>query len=126
MRTGPASCRALSRQDVLGAGKEIGQIGSYPAIASRKSAQSSTSRAMGPSTPPLVKPRWAELPPAMPGEGRRPTMPPKSAPWLSHSSPVASDTAAPPEDPAAFIAVFQGLRVAPNTALKVLAPAPIS
>lgn len=40
--------------------------------------------------------------------------------------PVASATAAPPEDPAAERARFHGLRVAPNTSLNVLAPAPNS
>ena len=34
--------------------------------------------------------------------------------------PVASATAAPPEEPAAERDVFHGLRVAPNTSLKVL------
>ena len=49
-----------------------------------------------------------------------------SEPCASHAMPVASATAAPPEEPAAERDVFQGLRVAPNTSLKVLAPAPNS
>ncbi len=68
--------------------------------------------------------------------GRMPTMPqklaglrsepPMSVPWASQAMPVASATAAPPEEPAAERDVSQGLRVAPNTSLKVLAPAPNS
>jgi len=40
--------------------------------------------------------------------------------------PVASATAAPPLEPPHVSARFQGLRVAPNTALNVLPPAPNS
>ena len=68
--------------------------------------------------------------------GRNPTMPqklaglrsepPMSEPCASHAVPVASATAAPPDEPAAERDVSQGLRVAPNTSLKVLAPAPNS
>ena len=49
--------------------------------------------------------------------------PPKSVPWASGSMPVATATAEPPDEPAALSAGFQGLRVAPNTGLTVLAPA---
>jgi len=52
--------------------------------------------------------------------------PPMSVPCATHAVPVATATAAPPEEPAAERAVFHGLRVAPNTSLKVLAPAPNS
>ena len=52
--------------------------------------------------------------------------PPMSEPCASQAMPVASATAAPPEEPAADFDVSQGLRVAPNTSLKVLAPAPNS
>ena len=52
--------------------------------------------------------------------------PPMSEPWASHAVPVASATAAPPDEPAAERDVSQGLRVGPNTSLKVLAPAPNS
>ena len=68
--------------------------------------------------------------------GRMPTMPqklaglrsdpPKSLPCASHAMPVASATAAPPDEPAADRASRHGLRVAPNTSLNVLAPAPNS
>ena len=40
--------------------------------------------------------------------------------------PVASATAAPPDEPPQVSAGFHGLRVTPNTSLKVLAPAPNS
>ena len=49
-----------------------------------------------------------------------------SEPCASQAVPVASATAAPPEEPAAERDVSQGLRVGPNTSLKVLAPAPNS
>ncbi len=52
--------------------------------------------------------------------------PPMSLPCASQAMPVASATAAPPDEPAAERAVFHGLRVKPNTSLKVLAPAPNS
>ena len=52
--------------------------------------------------------------------------PPMSEPCASQAMPVASATAAPPEEPAAERDVFQGFRVVPNTSLKVLAPAPNS
>ena len=68
--------------------------------------------------------------------GRMPTMPqklaglrsepPMSVPWASHAMPVASATAAPPEEPEADRETSHGLSVAPNTSLKVLAPAPNS
>ena len=71
-----------------------------------------------------------------PGDGRRPTteqkepgvrrLPPRSDPCASATWPVASATAAPPEEPAQVSEVFQGLRVAPNTSLKVCPPAPNS
>src|SRR3979490_1661340 len=48
---------------------------------------------------------------------------PKSVPCASGTIPVATATADPPEDPAGLSAGFQGLRVTPNTSLKVLAPA---
>ena len=37
--------------------------------------------------------------------------------------PVATEAAAPPEEPAVDLVVFQGFRVIPNTSLNVLAPA---
>ena len=71
-----------------------------------------------------------------PGDGLSPTTPqklaglrsepPMSDPCASHAMPVASATAAPPDEPAADRLVFHGLRVRPKTSLKVLAPAPNS
>jgi hypothetical protein len=43
-------------------------------------------------------------------------------PWASGTIPVATATAEPPDEPAGLSARFHGLRVAPNTALTVLAP----
>jgi hypothetical protein len=52
--------------------------------------------------------------------------PPRSEPLASATMPVARAAAEPPEEPPALSAGFQGLRVSPNTGLKVLAPAPNS
>src|SRR5471030_2208974 len=69
----------------------------------------------------------------MPGVGRIPTMPqnaagmrteqPKSVPCASGSMPLATAAAEPPDEPDGLSAGFHGLRVTPNTSLKVLAPA---
>ncbi len=53
-------------------------------------------------------------------------LPPRSLPFASQTMPVASATAEPPDEPPQVSAVFQGLRVLPNTSLKVFAPAPNS
>ena len=47
---------------------------------------------------------------------------PKSVPCASGSMPVATATAEPPDEPAGLSSGFQGLRVAPNSSLTVLAP----
>ena len=52
--------------------------------------------------------------------------PPMSEPCATQAMPVASATAAPPDEPAAERVLFHGLSVRPNTSLKVLAPAPNS
>ncbi len=88
---------------------------------------------MGPLTARLSKAPGFGPCATTPGLGRRPTteqklagmrrLPPRSLPFASHAIPVASATAEPPEEPPQVIAVFQGLRVLPNTSLKVLAPA---
>jgi hypothetical protein len=52
--------------------------------------------------------------------------PPRSEPSQSGLIPVASATAEPPLEPPQVSAGFQGLRVTPKTALKVLPPAPNS
>ena len=49
-----------------------------------------------------------------------------SEPVASGIIPVASATAEPPEEPPAFMRGSNGLPVAPQTGLRVLAPAPNS
>src|SRR5215475_13955035 len=71
-----------------------------------------------------------------PGLVRKPTTPQKAAgvrseppvsePWAIGPIPVARATAAPPLEPPQVSAGFHGFRVAPNTVLKVLPPAPNS
>src|SRR3954471_16973350 len=136
MRFGREGARTAERNDVAGAANDNGSAGCSPHMASNSSARSSTLRAIGPCTL-MVRstcaPRLCAIRPKL---GRIPTMPqklaglrsdpPRSVPWASHAVPLASAAAAPPEEPAADIARFQGLRVAPNTSLKVLAPAPNS
>src|SRR5258708_40156735 len=105
-------------------------------MASSNKATSSTLRAIGPWTPRLRSTAATGVCATRPMLGRRPTMPqklaglrsepPMSEPWASQAVPVASATAAPPEEPAADRDVSHGLRVVPNTSLKVLAPAPHS
>src|SRR5215207_2219249 len=126
-----AAARKLS---VLG--HEIGSARLSPVMASRSKAVSSTVRPMGPFTPRSRSILAPGLLATRPGLGRRPTTPQKLAglrklparsdPCATQAVPVARATAAPPNDPAADNAVFHGLRVAPNTSLKVLPPAPNS
>src|SRR3981081_3189970 len=136
MRFGRLPERAADRNDVVGDGNDSGSAGCSPLMASSSSARSSTLRAIGPCTPRLRSILAAGLCATRPRLGRMPTMPQKlaglrseppiSEPWASHALPVASATAAPPDEPAAERAVFHGFSVAPNTSLKVLAPAPNS
>jgi len=73
------------------------------------SAQSATSRAIGPSTESVSNGRSAGPRATRPGEGRRPTteqndagvrrLPPRSEPVASQTWRVASATAEPPEEP---------------------------
>jgi hypothetical protein len=53
-------------------------------------------------------------------------LPPRSEPSASGSIPLATAAAAPPLEPPAVRERSNGLRVAPNTALKVCDPAPNS
>ncbi len=95
-----------------------------------------TLRAIGPSTPRVASILVPGVFATRPKLGRMPTMPQKlaglrseppiSEPCATHAMPVASATAAPPEEPAADFEVFQGFSVAPNTSLNVFAPAPNS
>src|SRR5688572_32381353 len=127
---------AAARNGSGGRGSEIGSSTRQPLIASRNKAASSTLRAIGPSTERSLK-RCSPGPLATrPGLGRKPTteqklagvrkLPPRSEPLASATMPVASAAAEPPDEPAALSAGFHGLRVSPNTSLKVLAPAPNS
>src|ERR1700688_3284970 len=136
MRFGPLPERAADRKDAGNAGNDNGSAGCSPLMASSNSARSSTLRAIGPCTVRLRSILKAGECATRPILGRMPTTPqklagfrsepPMSVPWASHAVPVASATAAPPEEPAAERDRSHGLRVAPNTSLKVLAPAPNS
>src|SRR3954466_15665803 len=136
MRFGLLPERAADRNEFGNNGSDSGSAGCSPLIASSSKARSSTLRAIGPCTPRvrsiLATGVWATRPIL----GRMPTTPQKlaglrsdppiSVPCASQAIPVASATAAPPEEPAAESEVFHGFRVAPKTSLKVLAPAPNS
>src|SRR6202034_274378 len=136
MRFGLLRDRAADRNDAGSNGSDSGSAGSSPLIASSSKAKSSTLRAIGPCTPRLRSIAETGVCATRPMLGRIPTMPqklaglrsepPMSEPCASQAVPVASATAAPPEEPAAERDVSQGLRVRPNTSLNVLAPAPNS
>src|SRR5712672_4701184 len=136
MRFGPLPERAADRNDAGSKGSDSGSAGCSPLMASSNSATSSTLRAIGPWTPRLRSMANLGVCATRPMLGLKPTMPqklaglrklpPMSEPWASQAVPVASATAAPPEEPAADFVVSQGLSVAPNTSLKELAPAPNS
>src|SRR5258708_17335507 len=116
-----------------GGATEIGDIALKPTMASSIKAASSAVRASGPWTWPGSQASGIGWFGVSPGVGRMPTIPqndagirieqPKSVPCASGTMPVATATADPPEEPAGLNAGFQGLRVTPNTSLKVLAPA---
>src|SRR5262245_3244030 len=103
-------------------------------MASSMRARSSTVRAIGPLADNVRSILALGVRATRPMLGRMPTMPqklaglrsdpPKSVPCASQAVPVANATAAPPDEPAAERDSFHGLRVAPNTSLNVLAPAP--
>src|SRR4029077_7472889 len=136
MRFGLLPERAAFKNEVGSAGRESGSAGCSPLMASSSNARSSTLRAIGPCTVRLRSILNAGVCATRPMLGRRPTTPqklaglrsepPMSVPCASQAMPVARDTAAPPEEPDADREVSHGLRVAPKTSLKVLAPAPNS
>src|SRR3954462_2940168 len=136
MRQGRAGARAAARKDVGSAGSDNGSAGCSPDNASSMSARSSTVRAMGPLADRVRSILALGVRATRPMLGRMPTMPqklaglrsnpPKSVPCAIHAIPVASATAAPPDEPAAKHDRLHGLRVSPNTSLNVLAPAPNS
>ena len=102
-------------------------------MASSISAKSGTLRAIGPSTHRLSKAGRPSPRGTTPGLGRRPTTPqklagmrkdpPRHEPLASQTSCAASAAAAPPEDPPTVRPRSQGLRVTPQTGLKVWLPA---
>jgi len=91
---------------------------------------------MGPTTEIGVQPRGLRELGTSPGEGLKPTTPHKAAGMRNEppvSEPVhkgsmsqARAAADPPDEPPALSLGSKGLPVAPHTALRVLAPAPIS
>src|ERR1700694_4387888 len=127
------ACSTAARALGHGGASESGDARRKPTIASSISAASSAVRASGPCTWPGSQANGIGQFGVSPGVGRIPTMPqndagirieqPKSVPCASGAIPVATATADPPEEPAGLSAGFQGLRVTPNTSLKVLAPA---
>src|SRR5260370_7371105 len=136
MRFGPLPERAADRNDAGSEGNDSGSAGCSPLMASSSSARSSTFRAIGPCTPRLRSILATGVFATRPTLGLMPTTPqklaglrsepPMSEPCASQAIPVASATAAPPEDPAADRDVSHGLRAPPTTSLKILAPAPTS
>ena len=102
-------------------------------MADRSSATSATLRASGPSTPSVDHPSTDGQLGTRPGEGRSPTTlqklaglrsdPPMSLPSAMGSMPHASAAAAPPLLPPQVFVRSYGLRVGPNSGLKVRAGA---
>src|SRR3954447_15497581 len=119
--------RTADKNDETGAGSDNGSAGGAAPPAPERSPRSSTLRAIGPCTPRLRSILAVGVCATRPMLGRMPTMPqklaglrsdpPMSEPWASQAMPVASATAAPPEEPAADRETSHGLRVAPNTSL---------
>src|SRR5438552_8082044 len=115
---------------------DAGARRSGPAIAERRKAVSSTVRPIGPSVESVCQPFTAGQAGTRPGVGRNPTtlqklpglrrLAARSLPSANGSMPQATATAAPPEEPPQVFERSYGLRVAPNTALKVWLPAPNS
>src|SRR6476660_10386684 len=107
-----------------------------PADAAICRQASSTVRPIGPTTEIEDQPSSLRALGTTPGEGLRPTTPhlaagmrsdpPMSEPVQSGSMSQASATAEPPDEPPAFSRGSNGLPVAPQTGLRVLAPAPNS
>ncbi len=105
---------------------------SAPAIAASRNAPSDAVRAIGPSTDIAIQWFFDGNVGTRPGEGRRPNtwlklpglrrLPPRSVPSAKGSMCIATDTAAPPDEPPQVRSRFHGLRVAPNTRLNVCEP----
>src|SRR5471032_1322695 len=123
----------MARALAQGGATEIGEFRLKPTMASSIKAASSAVRPRVPCTCPGSQASGIGQFGVSPGVGLIPTIPqndagirieqPKSVPCANGTMPVATATADPPEEPAGLNAGFQGLRVTPNTSLKVLAPA---
>src|SRR5579884_461025 len=136
MRT-PLKLRASGRaKSVPGSLIESGERGSGPAMELNTNARSATDRPRHPEVLSVDQANAALGSGTRPTDGRNPTTlqnaaglrrePPVSLPSATGTSPQASATAAPPEDPPHVLVRSQGLRVAPKTVLKVCEPAPNS
>ena len=116
-----------------GASSDSGARCDGPAITESRNARSSTLRAIGPATEVSSQPLVVGQLGTRPALGRSPTTllkeaglrsePPMSLPSASGTIPDASAAAAPPLDPPADRVRSYGLRVVPNTGLKVCEPA---
>src|SRR5258708_24342573 len=115
---------------------EMGERRSKPARTLKKNAQSATLRATGPAPLRSTHPGARGGLGTRPGEVRRPTTlqklggfrnePPMSLPPASGTIPQVRATAPPPVLPPQVFVKSYGLRVAPNTGLKVCEPRPHS
>src|SRR5437870_5596851 len=127
--------RGLAKR-VPGSLMESGARESGPAIVLRANARSATERPRHPDVLSVDHANAAFGFGTRPIDGRKPTMlqnaaglrsePPVSDPLATGTSPHASATAAPPEDPPQVFVRSKGLRVAPKTVLNVCDPEPNS
>src|SRR5207247_11432770 len=121
---------------LAGCGSVMIARGSFHARALRKSPRSLTVRAIGPSRLNVDQPSTVGHVGTRPVEGRMPATPQKlaglrseppiSVPSAIGTMPQASATAPPPVLPPHVFVRSYGLRVEPNTGLKVCDPAPNS
>src|SRR5690606_14400136 len=110
-------------------GREEISASSGPAVAGMNAAASPTERASGPKWEMLSKTLGRIVMGIRPRLGFRPTMPvnaagmrtepPMSVPSAKGTTPVATATAEPPDEPPLVRAAFQGLRVMPQRGLAV-------
>lgn len=115
------------------AGAFKGNSANGPAITDSIKARSARLRAIGPATASVSQGRSVGQIGTKPGVGRSPKTPqnaagvriepPRSLPSAKATIPDASAAAPPPVEPPAVSDKSQGLRVAPNNAFLVLAPA---
>src|SRR5437899_9247138 len=113
-------------------GWDRGETGLAPATACSISATSWAVRATGPSTWSVSHVQSAGYVGTSPTDGLRPTTPqndagirsdpPRSVPSASAIIPVTRPAAPPPVEPPALRVGSHGLRVRPNTSLKVFPP----